>query len=77
MPKVLSEEQIAFYRDNGYLAPFDGVDTADAAAMCEDLHAFERDEGFGRRKLSSKGICVFAGPTNFPAIQRCLMSWKI
>ena len=45
MTKILNEEQIESYGANGYLAPFDGVEAADAAAMCDDLDSFKRDEG--------------------------------
>jgi len=59
MPKVLTEEQIAFYRDNGSLAPFDGVDPAEAAAMCADLHVFEREEGMRASEIIVKGHLCF------------------
>ncbi|NBP71836.1 MAG: hypothetical protein EBU57_01250, partial [Alphaproteobacteria bacterium] len=59
MPKVLTEEQIAFYHDNGYLAPFDGVDPAEAAAMCADLHVFEREEGMRASEIIVKGHLCF------------------
>ena len=52
MPKVLTEQQIKFYHEKGYLAPFEGIDAHAAAAMCEDLEAFERDEGMPASKLS-------------------------
>lgn len=59
MPKVLSDDQISFYHDNGYLAPFDGVNPADTAAMCEDLNAFERDEGMRASEIVVKGHLCF------------------
>jgi len=59
MPKVLTEEQIAFYHDNGYLAPLDGVDSAETAAMCDDLDAFERDEGMRASAIVVKGHLCF------------------
>jgi len=59
MPKVLTEDQIAFYRDNGYLAPLDGVDPSDTAAMCDDLDAFERDEGALASSIVVKGHLCF------------------
>tara|TARA_R110000868_G_scaffold4155_6_gene25245 strand:- start:11105 stop:11935 length:831 start_codon:yes stop_codon:yes gene_type:complete len=71
MPKVLTEEQISFYRENGYLAPFDGVDPADAAAMCGDLEAFERDEGMRASEIVVKGHLCFRRSFEFsrhPAI---------
>lgn len=71
MPKVLSDDQIAFYRENGYLAPFDGVDPSDAAAMCDDLDAFERDEGMRASEIIVKGHLCFRRSFEFsrhPAI---------
>ena len=71
MPKVLSEEQITFYRENGYLAPFDGIDPSDAAAMCGDLDAFERDEGMRASEIVVKGHLCFRRSFEFsrhPAI---------
>jgi non-haem Fe2+, alpha-ketoglutarate-dependent halogenase len=71
MPKVLSDDQIAFYRENGYLAPFDGVDPPDAAAMCDDLDAFERDEGMRASEIIVKGHLCFRRSFEFsrhPAI---------
>lgn len=59
MPKVLTDDQIAFYRNNGYLAPFDGVDPSDTAAMCRDLEAFERDEGELASSIVVKGHLCF------------------
>ena len=59
MPKVLTNDQIAFYRENGYLAPLDGVPRADAAAMCDDLAAFERDEGQPASSIVVKGHLCF------------------
>ena len=71
MPKVLSEAQITFYRENGYLAPFDGIDPSDAAAMCGDLDAFERDEGMRASEIVVKGHLCFRRSFEFsrhPAI---------
>ena len=71
MPKVLSDDQIAFYRDNGYLVPFDGVDPSEAAAMCGDLDAFERDEGMRASEIIVKGHLCFRRSFEFsrhPAI---------
>jgi non-haem Fe2+, alpha-ketoglutarate-dependent halogenase len=71
MPKVLTDDQISFYRDNGYLVPFDGVDASDAAAMCDDLDAFERDEGMRASEIIVKGHLCFRRSFEFsrhPAI---------
>lgn len=59
MPKVLSEEQIAFYGENGYLVPFDGVAASETAAMCDDLDRFERAEGKRASEIIVKGHLCF------------------
>lgn len=59
MPIVLTEQQIAFYRKNGYLVPFDGVEASEAAAMCDDLNAFEREEGMLASEIIVKGHLCF------------------
>ncbi len=59
MPIVLTEQQIAFYRKNGYLVPFDGVEASEAAAMCDDLDAFEREEGMLASEIIVKGHLCF------------------
>ena len=56
------------YHDNGYLAPLDGVDSAETAALCDDLDAFERDEGMRASAIVVKGHLCFAGRSNFPGI---------
>lgn len=59
MPKILTDDQITFYRENGYLAPLCGVDPVDTAAMCDDLEAFERDEGVLASSIVVKGHLCF------------------
>jgi len=59
MTKILNEEQIESYGANGYLAPFDGVEAADAAAMCDDLDSFKRDEGMRASEIIVKGHLCF------------------
>ncbi|PPR10060.1 MAG: hypothetical protein CFH41_02115 [Alphaproteobacteria bacterium MarineAlpha11_Bin1] len=59
MPKVLTDEQIAYYRENGYLVPFDGVSSTEAAAMCRDLDDFEREEGIRASEIIVKGHLCF------------------
>ena len=59
MPKVLSEEQVGFYRENGYLAPFDAVETSNVEAMCDDLSSFERKEGIRASEIIVKGHLCF------------------
>lgn len=59
MPKVLTEQQIKFYHEKGYLAPFEGIDAHAAAAMCKDLDAFERDEGMPASEIIVKGHLCF------------------
>ena len=41
MPNTLSESQVAFYREQGYLFPFDGIEADDAGAMRADLDVVE------------------------------------
>lgn len=72
MPKVLTEDQIAFYRDNGYLAPFDGIDASEAGAMCADLHAFEREEGIRASEIVVKGHLCFRRSYEFSRHPRIL-----
>ncbi len=59
MPNVLTQQQIAFYNDNGYLVPFDGVAASETAAMCDDLDAFEQDEGIRASEIIVKGHLCF------------------
>ena len=59
MPKGLTEDQIQFYRENGYLAPLDGIDPAEGARMCAELQAFERDQGFSAGNINMKGHLCF------------------
>lgn len=72
MPKALTDEQLAFYREQGYLAPLDGIDPADAAAMCDDLDAFERDEGMPASGLVVKGHLGFRRSYEFSCTPRIL-----
>ena len=59
MGKVLSAEQLAFFDENGYVAPLDGVSAAEAAAMRDDLAAFERAEGMSAGDIQMKGHLCF------------------
>ena len=59
MPKVLTAQQIKFFHEKGYLAPFEGIDAHAAASMCEDLDAFERDEGMRASEIIVKGHLCF------------------
>ena len=59
MPKVLSEEQIDYYRENGYLAPFDAIETSEVEAMCDDLSTCERKEGIRASEIIVKGHLCF------------------
>lgn len=49
----------AFYREHGYLAPFDGIDPADAAAMCRDLERFRREAGMSAGDVNMKAHLCF------------------
>ncbi len=59
MAKGLSDEQIAFYHDQGYLYPFDGVDPTEARAMCAELEAYERREGVSATNIVFKAHLCF------------------
>lgn len=72
MLKSLTEAQISAYREDGYLAPLDGIDPADAAAMRADLDAFERDEGASAGLLQIKGHLVFRRSYEFSCNPRIL-----
>ena len=60
MPKVLSEDQIDFFRETGFLSPYDGIDPTAAAAMCADLAAFEQSEGMCAGDINMKGHLCFS-----------------
>ena len=55
MPKVLSEEQIKHYRENGYLGQMDGIAPTEARAMLADLTAFTETHGISAGQLQMKG----------------------
>jgi non-heme Fe2+,alpha-ketoglutarate-dependent halogenase len=57
--KALTEDQVTFYHENGYLAPLEGVSAAEAAAMRDDLAAFERAEGTSAGNINMKGHLCF------------------
>ena len=59
MPNTLSESQVAFYREQGYLFPFDGIEADDAGAMRADLESFEKDAGFSASDITLKGHLCF------------------
>ena len=72
MPKVLSDDQIAFYRDEGYLYPFDGVGAAEAGAMQDELEAYERREGVSATDLVLKAHLCFRRSYEFVRHPRIL-----
>jgi len=59
MPKALTQEQIELYRDNGYLAPLDGIDSITSSDMLADLDAFEEAQGMSAGNLNMKGHLCF------------------
>jgi len=72
MPKVLTEEQIESYRENGFLAPMEGIDPSEAAAMLEDLDAFEAANGISAGQLQIKGHLCFRRSYDFTFNERIL-----
>jgi ectoine hydroxylase-related dioxygenase (phytanoyl-CoA dioxygenase family) len=59
MGKVLSPEQVEFYRANGYLSPFRALAPAEARRMREAVDRFEREEGFSVGSIHFKGHLCF------------------
>jgi ectoine hydroxylase-related dioxygenase (phytanoyl-CoA dioxygenase family) len=59
MPKVLSEAQIEFFRENGHLHPFDGIGADEAAALCADLADYEKGEGNNATAIITKSHLLF------------------
>ena len=71
MPKVLSEAQVEFFRANGHLHPFDGVDAGEAAALCADLSDYESTQGGNATAIITKSHLMFPRAFEFsrrPAI---------
>ena len=59
MPGRLAPEQVAFYREHGYLAPFRALGTGETAAMRASLDAFEAARGFSAGDIHMKGHLCF------------------
>ena len=72
MPKALTQEQIDCYREDGYLAPMDGIDAAAANAMVDDLAAFEEAHGLSAGRLNIKGHLCFRRSYDFTFEDRIL-----
>jgi chlorinating enzyme len=71
MPKVLTEEQIAFYRREGYLYPLDGIKPERCAELLGALDDFERQQGISAGVFKLKGHLCFPEAWDFirePAI---------
>jgi chlorinating enzyme len=71
MPKVLTDEQIAFYKREGYLYPLDGISPARCAELLEALDDFERQQGVSAGVFKLKGHLCFPEAWDFvrePAI---------
>ena len=59
MPKALTDDQIRFYRDNGFLTPCDGIDAADTEPMLRDLQDFEASQGYCVGTMNLKAHLCF------------------
>lgn len=59
MPKVLTQEQIAFYETQGFLCPLPCLPADEAAWMCGELDRFEREEGMSAGQFHFKGYLFF------------------
>jgi ectoine hydroxylase-related dioxygenase (phytanoyl-CoA dioxygenase family) len=51
MPKVLTPEQVRFFRSEGYLFPFRSMTAEEADACLHDIEAYERQAGAEAQKL--------------------------
>ena len=67
MPKVLGREQVAFYEENGYLAPFTAMPPDETSAMRASLDAFERDNGYSAGDMLTFARNAFMGSFAAPA----------
>lgn len=54
MTKTLTPEQIAAFRDNGHLHPFDGICRDEAKALCDDLAPFEHNRDMAASAIITK-----------------------
>ncbi len=58
-PDRLAPEQVAFYREHGYVAPFRALGTDETASMRASLDAFEAARGFSAGDIHMKGHLCF------------------
>ena len=72
MPKVLTQEQIDFYHEYGYLVPLDGVDRSEAAAMQADIERFQRGKDRAAGDLGFKGHLSYRRSYDFSFDDRIL-----
>lgn len=59
MGRVLSQEQVDFYKSYGYLSPFRALSSAEARVMREGVDRFEGEEGFSVGSIHFKGHLCF------------------
>ena len=57
--KILTENQINFFRDNGYLCPFEGISQEDASVLCHDLAEYEKTHGHNATEIITKSHLLF------------------
>ena len=74
MLRFRSKEQVDFYRENGYLAPFNAVETSDVEAMCDDLSTFELKEGIKESQIIVKGHLCFRRSFEFSRYPKISLS---
>jgi chlorinating enzyme len=65
LAKTLTDEQIAFYRREGYLYPLDGITTERAREMLDALDDFEREQGVSAGVFKLKGHLCFPEAWDF------------
>ncbi len=55
----LTREQVRQYHDQGYIAPFPGIEPDEARAMCADLERFSEQTGMSAGNINLKGHLCF------------------
>ncbi len=59
MPKVLTEDQIEFFKREGYLFPIDGIDKEKCDDLLGAMNKFEEDQGINPGVFKLKGhLCL-------------------
>ena len=77
MPKILSEEQVAGYHENGFVTPVPLFNADEVAACRADVENTEATMGeFFQALVRLNSICVFPGRLKWQRIPNCWMLSK-